>query len=403
MNRYLIPSTAAICLTMSAVLAADPGTLAPNRYGLAHKIGPPAVSAHHTAASLVASAASDAESFNGHVVHWRSFDVPAGVCGTQPAAINDRREITGIYFDATCNNTHGFLRKADGTTVTFDAPNVGYPATNFPGTAPTDINNRGDIVGYYTDANGGVHGFVRWRSGNFTIIDDPGSTSSPPATITQAINDWGTVVGFSYDSNGNSHGFVHDVGGAFIPFEPAGAVASQGYHINNLGEVGGDWSDATGITHGMLRRLEGNLVTFDAPDALTTFGGLGQALSLEGKFVGTYVDANLGAHGYVRHAGGRFTSFTAPGGGNTNFNGTWGYSINLFGTVVGLSYQADGTTTDGYVRFADGKLIITDAPVQGQLSTGSLAINDLNEFTGFWYDAQGNEHGFVALAIPPDE
>jgi len=52
------------------------------------------------------------------------------------------------------------------------------------------------------------------------------------------------------------------------------------------------------------------------------------------------------------------------------------------------------------VRFADGTLILADAPVAGQQSTYAWAINDLNEFTGFWYDASGAEHGFVALAVP---
>jgi hypothetical protein len=44
-------------------------------------------------------------------------------------------------------------------------------------------------------------------------------------------------------------------------------------------------------------------------------------------------------------------------------------------------------------------LILANAPVSGQQSTVAWAINDLNEFTGFWYDAQGAEHGFVALAV----
>jgi hypothetical protein len=78
-------------------------------------------------------------------------------------------------------------------------------------------------------------------------------------------------------------------------------------------------------------------------------------------------------------------------------------SLNLLGTAVGFSYEADGTTVDGYVRFADGILILANAPVSGQQSTVAWSINDLNEkFTGFWYDAQGAEHGFVALAAPGD-
>jgi hypothetical protein len=108
---------------------------------------------------------------------------------------------------------------------------------------------------------------------------------------------------------------------------------------------------------------------------------------------------NGGTHGYVRYANGRFREFKAPLGGDSNFNGTWAASLNLLGTAVGFSYEADGTTVDGYVRFADGTLILANAPVSGQQSTVAWSINDLNEFTGFWYDANGAEHGFVALAV----
>jgi hypothetical protein len=101
----------------------------------------------------------------------------------------------------------------------------------------------------------------------------------------------------------------------------------------------------------------------------------------------------------VRYANGKFAEFTAPGGGNGDFNGTWSASLNLLGTVVGFSVEQNGTA-DGYVRFADGTLTLANAPVAGQQSTIAWAINDLNEFTGYWFDAQGAEHGFVALAVP---
>jgi hypothetical protein len=352
-----------------------------------------------TNARPAAATAADTAALNAHVALWRSFDVSGAVNGTQPSGINALGEIAGVYADSS-TNVHGFLRKAGGEIVTFDAPNVGYPSP-FTGTFPTDINNQGDIVGYYTDAAGATHGFVRSARGKFTIIDDPSSTSSPPLTIAQAINDWGLVVGYWNDSNFNNHGFVRRVDGSLTTVEPSGALLSQAYHVNDLGEMGGDWTDAaSGTSHGMLLHPDGKLGTFDAPNAVTTFGGLGQALNLEGSFAGTYADANLGAHGYVRYANGKFAEFTAPGGGNSNFNGTWGVSLNLLGTVVGYSFEPDGATTDGYVRFADGTLIIANAPVTGQLSTAAWAINDYNEFTGFWVDAQGNEHGFVAVAVP---
>jgi hypothetical protein len=394
MKKNLILLAAAAYLATTAVDAAEPAVLiTPNHYRAAHAV-PLATSAHRSAAVKALQTAS-APAFNVHVALWRSFDVPAAVNGTTPASINGLGEVTGSYTDSN-GNIHGFLRKAGGEIVTFDAPHAAGA------TLPNCINNEGDIVGNYNDASGASHGFIRWAHGRFTIIDDPSSTLSPPSTIPQAINDFGEVVGYYYDSSGNYHGFVRRSSGSFTTVEPPGAAFSQAYHINNRGEVGGDWSDAvTGASHGMLLYPNGKLVTFDAPNAvLYTFGGLGQALNFEGSFAGTYADANLGAHGYVRYANDKFVEFTAPGGGTDNFNGTWAASLNLLGTVVGFSYEPDGTTVDGYVRFADGTLILANAPVVGQQATYAWAINDLNEFTGVWVDSQGAEHGFVALAVP---
>jgi uncharacterized membrane protein len=405
MHKNLIAISAAAFLVMTAAHAADPGILImPHRFRAAHPPVPSAVGGHKGDVTLETAAAPDAAAFNAHIARWRSFDVPGAVNGTQPAGINDLGEVTGAYYDSN-GNQHGFLRKEGGKIVTFDAPDVGYPTQptlGSSGTIPTGINNEGDIVGYYTDAKGAYHGFVRSARGRFWIIDDPSSTSAPSATIAQAINDWGTVVGFWFDSSLNSHGFVHQVDGSFTTVDPPGDLFAECYHINDLGEVGGDWVDAATFTyHGMLLHSDGKLVTFDAPNGGNdTFGGLGQALNLWGNFAGTYADANYGVHAYVRYANGKFAEFTAPGGGTSNFNGTWSASLNLLGTVVGYSVRPDGSTVDGYVRFADGELILANAPVTGQQSTVVWAINDFNEFTGYWFDATGAEHGFVALAVP---
>ena len=278
MKIYLI-AIAVVYLAISAAHAADPRALIPpNRFGATHALVPFAVSPQRSASDAPSTApAPEAAAFNTHIALWRSFDVAAGVCGSQPAAINDLGEITGTYFDSNCNS-HGFLRKAWGEIVTFDAPNAGYPSSiQYPGTTPTDINNEGDIVGSFTDAAGGTHGVralaSQGRSRSSMITS---STSSPPATFAQAINDWGFVVGFWYDLNGNSHGFVRQVDGTLIAFEPAGALYSQGYHINDLGcRWADDWTDAAhwNLRMGCSCTRNGKLVTFDAPNAGTHFRG----------------------------------------------------------------------------------------------------------------------------------
>ena len=53
---------------------------------------------------------------------------------------------------------HGFVRAANGTVTSFDAPGAGTKATQ--GTSPSSINTAGDITGTYSDTSSAAHGFV---------------------------------------------------------------------------------------------------------------------------------------------------------------------------------------------------------------------------------------------------
>jgi hypothetical protein len=114
-----------------------------------------------TASVLLAATAAHAgtPALDPPIVYWVSFDVPSATY-TQGIAINDRGQITGLWQDQN-GTSHGFLREADGKIVTFDPPGMGVGGAGAaPGTYPTGINNRGDIVGYYSDKTGGQHGFL---------------------------------------------------------------------------------------------------------------------------------------------------------------------------------------------------------------------------------------------------
>ena len=58
---------------------------------------------------------------------------------------------------------------------------------------PTDINNRGDVIGAYVDATWVQHGFRIDKRGCFDLVDFPGA----PHTLNEAIgvNDPGEIVG----------------------------------------------------------------------------------------------------------------------------------------------------------------------------------------------------------------
>ncbi len=115
--------------------------------------------------------------------------------------IDDKGDIVGNYK----NGTSGFLL-SDGKYTTISFPDSVY-------TTVTGINQLGQIVGYYTDADDNDYGFV-YQDGRFTPIDYPGVQS----TEVQGINDLGEIVG-SYVVNNTYYAFTATA----VP-EPASAI-----------------------------------------------------------------------------------------------------------------------------------------------------------------------------------
>jgi uncharacterized membrane protein len=126
--------------------------------------------------------------------HFTLFAVP-GSESTSISAINDSGNVTGDYVDGS--GIHGFLL-SHGKLLKFDVPGE-------ISTTPTGMNNRGEIVGTYQDPTTfKVHGFL-YDNGKFTTIDEPNATNG---TYPEDINDKGQIVGFYYGSNADSHGFL---------------------------------------------------------------------------------------------------------------------------------------------------------------------------------------------------
>lgn len=115
---------------------------------------------------------------------------------TVAAAINDKGRIAGFYTDST-GVIHGFLDN-HGHFTTVDAP--GATTTELLG-----LNDRGIAVG--EEIVGGVtHGVIYdSKTGTFTPLDDPNAVGS---TVLNGINDKGDIVGFYSDAAGNTHGLL---------------------------------------------------------------------------------------------------------------------------------------------------------------------------------------------------
>ena len=173
------------------------------------------------------------------------IDVP-GALVTVPLGINDRGQVVGSWVgpDATVNPvtgetgpSHGFLWDR-GRYTKFDVPGA-------TATAGYEINNRGQIVGNYTDASDAQHGYVL-RNGHATAIDHPRAAQAADVTGTRVvgIDDRGRLVGSYGDDAGLIHAWAWE-DGRFIDVEPPGGLQAEASEINDRGQIVGRYLDAT--------------------------------------------------------------------------------------------------------------------------------------------------------------
>jgi hypothetical protein len=124
----------------------------------------------------------------------------SGVTSLTAAAINNLDQVAGFYTNAATGNTDGFL-KANGRFTDLAVP--GASATMALG-----LNIRDEVVGTYTVGSGSsavMHGFTWTPQHGFASLDDPHGMGT---TTINGVNDFGQLVGFYVDANGNTDGFL---------------------------------------------------------------------------------------------------------------------------------------------------------------------------------------------------
>jgi uncharacterized membrane protein len=271
------------------------------------------------------------------VVRDGRFTPLGGVPGAAVAAhlnLNNRGQTVGFYADAN-SVIRSFVKDRRGRVTTFA---VGGASATLAG----GINDHGQIAGTYLDPGcalggggtscppGTVHGFVRQPNGRITTIDLPSRFANTAVTD---INNHGQLVGQTLDTDGRGIGVLRDPGGRIrIIRLPGRARVGDTLALNDRGQVVGYWDDRgdtpakePGSQHGFVWD-NGRTIRFDVPGSLAT-GALG--INNAGQVTGSYDDAAGRHHGFVRQPGGRFTTIDAPGRMVTD---AWG--INDRGQIV---------------------------------------------------------------------
>ncbi|MBV9619063.1 MAG: hypothetical protein JO201_07610 [Verrucomicrobia bacterium] len=184
------------------------------------------------------------------------FPLPAGDTSGAATGINEQGQAVGI--SGICDQTvgrytakHALLWDKKGKIV--DLGNLGAPFWN----TPTNINERGDVVGFAgapNDPDGNfLQAFIWTRERGMQALGFlPGDVHSEA----YGINERRQVVGLSCDADGNCRAFIWESGVMkdLNAFKPANYTArlEQAKDINEEGEIAGRSLDATGVRRTFL-------------------------------------------------------------------------------------------------------------------------------------------------------
>ncbi len=277
------------------------------------------------------------------------------------------------------------LAYAAGYTFT-NVVNPGDPAFN----QELGINNSGVIAGYFGD--GTVvpnNGYTATLPSSFTAENFPGAVQ----TQVVAINSAGDTAGFYVDAMGNNHGFVK-IGTTFTTIDdPSGPTFNQLLGLNNLGTAAGYYQNSMGRQFAYtVTNLTSSPAFTAVPDLPSNTDAQATGVNDAGLIVGFYVAGGT-TYGYVVNPStNAFTSLQFPG---STFTQALGENNN--GMVVG-DYMDSGGATHGFV-YSGGSFTSVDDPL-GIGSTVINGINDQGQLVGFYMDANNNTIGLEANPIP---
>lgn len=150
------------------------------------------------------------------------------------------------------------------------------PSLGGPGTIPTAINNRGQILGYSEAVDRSCH-LCLWEPNGY--LQDLG-----PAVHTRYyLNDAGQIAGMMRDPNGNYVAFIRERAGGTRMLGTLGGVESVALGLNNRGQVVGWLRTAEHLKHAFVWDVTHGMRDLSAPE---DDGGEARAINDRGQIIG---------------------------------------------------------------------------------------------------------------------
>lgn len=295
----------------------------------------------------------------------------------------------------------GQVENGGFTFTNFNGPNAGTNAAS--GTNINGISNKGLVVGFDIDNNGNFDNLVvNPQKRTVTELSIHGST----AANANGINSSGTVVG----TDGNMHAF-YETKGKITTFIPLNGMSAVAFGINDQGMITGQ-SVNSSTTPGFVKVNKKTFIEINAPSGPNVVNP--QGINNKGLIVGFYQGTDGQVHGFdanLKSAKHGMLTGTAipdpvipavPGEPGATFVFSQILGVNDKGIAVG--YYGDSTKSQhGFIyNTHTGQYTFLDDPSEafcnGVEVTQITGINNSGEITGFYSDANGVFHGFVAQA-----
>ena len=291
---------------------------------------------------------------------------------------------------------------ADGYGFTnFDFPDSGTNAG--AGTNVNGIANSGAVVGFSIANNGAFINYVRSPDGTVTQLMSFTSTTA----MALGINSAGDVVG---SQNGDAV-FLAPGQALQTLASPSGATSTTAFGVNDKGWIVGQLTTPAGDMPGFVLQSHNSstFTTVNASSGPDTVNA--QGINDHGLVVGFYIGLDGQDHGFdakISSFGGVVTGTAiadptipnVPGEPGATFVFSQILGVNDQGIAVG--YYGDSTTSQhGFLyNTKTGVYTFLDDPSEqfnnGVEVTQITGINNFDEITGFYSDANGVFHGFTA-------
>jgi probable HAF family extracellular repeat protein len=269
----------------------------------------------------------------------------------------------------------------------------------------TDINDKGKVMGAFSNSEMGPHGYVLNKNLHPSYVR---CSKNVVATTPQSINTRGEIAGFASVvveriklDEAPFEIVITKVSGFFLNSDgkcrildfPA-AELTEALGLNDNGQVVGDYRDAAGKYHGFIWE-DGAFHSFDVPVEDAAGTALNQ-INNSGQILGIYWD-NSGNQGEFVSDNGSFSIL--PGFPGALF--TEATDINDRGQIVGKYADGDGVF-HGFI-FENGSFSTIDVPFPEAVHTVLSGINNRGQVVGSYLASNPDDqlnpypsYGFIA-------